>query len=193
MMSESAWLTPKPAPLLLRPLVWLAERIAGGPLMPARLLAMSPKLALGAGLLEALSASAPRDLDARSLATARLVASAVVGCPFCLDMNAATWRRAGLSAADLEHIWSMEPARWLQLGPREAVAARYAYALSQTPVSLDDALRQALLERFSEREIVVLATTISQVNLWSRFGEGLGVAPLGLAQASQCPVAPPER
>lgn len=186
------WLTPTPAPLLLRPLIWLAERIAGGPLPPARLLAMSPRLALGAGLLELSAASAPRDLDPRSLATARLVASLTAGCPFCLDMNAATWRRARLTAEELRHILSADPLRWDTLGPREALAARYAHALSITPPHVSPALQDQLKALYSPREIVVLATTIAQVNMWSRFGEGLGVPSLGMAQAAQCPVSLPE-
>lgn len=185
------WLTPTPTPLLLRPLVWLAERMAGGPLRLARLLAMKPKLALSAGVMEACAASAPRDLEPRTLATARLVASLTAGCPFCLDMNAATWRRARLSADELAHIFSGDPARWAALGQREALAARYARVLSQTPVALDDALRAELARAFSPPELVTLAATIAQVNLWSRMSQGLDVPPLGLAAAASCPVAPP--
>jgi AhpD family alkylhydroperoxidase len=185
------WLTPTPPPLWLRPLVWLAERIAGGPLPPARLLAMSPRQALGAGILELTAASAPRDLDPRSLATARIIASLTAGCPFCLDMNAATWRRARLSADDLSALLSADPLRWEALGAREAAAARYARALSLTPAHVSPALQAELRALFSPREIVVLATTIAQVNMWSRFGEGLGVPPLGMAAAAQCPVSLP--
>jgi AhpD family alkylhydroperoxidase len=186
------WLTPTPPPLWLRPLVWLAERIAGGPLPPARLLAMSPRQALGAGILELTAASAPRDLDPRSLAAARIIASLTAGCPFCLDMNAATWRRAKLSADDLSALLSADPLRWEALGAREAAAARYAHALSLTPAHVSPALQAELRGLFSPREIVVLATTIAQVNMWSRFGEGLGVPPLGMAAAAQCPVSLPE-
>lgn len=186
------WLTPTPPTRWLRPLVWLAERIAGGPLPPARLLAMSPRQALGAGILELTAASAPRDLDPRSLAAARIIASLTAGCPFCLDMNAATWRRAKLSADDLSALLSADPLRWEALGAREAAAARYAHALSLTPAHVSPALQAELRDLFSPREIVVLAATIAQVNMWSRFGEGLGVPPLGMAAAAQCPVSLPE-
>lgn len=190
-MSEQPWISPAASPLWLRPLLWLAERIAGAELAPARFLAMKPKLAIGAAALELSAASAPRDLEPRTLATVRLVTSLTVGCPFCVDMNAATWRRAQLERADLEAILSMEPERWRALGEREALAARYAQALSRTPVSLDEALRVQLKDTFTPAELVTLATTIAQVNFWSRYGQGLDIKALGLAQAAGCPVELP--
>ena len=85
----------------------------------------------------------------------------------------------------------MEPERWGALGAREALAARYAQALSLTPVSLDEALRVQLKDTFTPAELVTLATTIAQVNFWSRYGQGLDIKALGLAQASGCPVELP--
>lgn len=190
-MSDRSWISVVAPSLWLRPLLWLAERIAGAELELARLLAMKPKLAIGAAALELTAASAPRDLEPRTLATVRLVVSLTVGCPFCLDMNAATWRRAQLERADLEAILSMEPARWEVLGRRAALAARYAYALSLTPVRLDDALRAQLADTFSGPELVTLATTIAQVNFWSRQAQGLDIKSLGLAYDAECPVKLP--
>jgi alkylhydroperoxidase family enzyme len=46
----------------------------------------------------------------------------------------------------------------------------------------------ALKEHFSAREIVVLATTIAQVNFWSRFNQGLGVPAAGFFDETACPV-----
>lgn len=54
---------------------------------------------------------APRDLDARVLAVARVVASAVGGCPFCIDMNAATWREARFSAPELDGLLNLDRER----------------------------------------------------------------------------------
>lgn len=176
----------RPVPWLLRPLVWLTRRITGKDPLPARLLAHAPKLALGAGVVEALAASAPADLDARSLATARIVASAVAGCPFCLDMNAATWKRAGLSPQELEALLSLDEPRWEALGPREACAAQFAHALSSTPVLVPPELRARLQQLFTERERVVLADTVALVNFWSRLNQGLGVPSAGFFDESVC-------
>jgi AhpD family alkylhydroperoxidase len=177
---------PARAPLLLRPLLWVARRITGKDPLPGRLLAWFPKGAVGVGVFEATAAGAPGDLDGRSLAAARIVASAVAGCPFCLDMNAATWQRAGLSAAELTALVNLEAERWAAMGPRVDAAARYADALSRTPVVLAFDVVARLKAAFTEREIVVLATTIAQVNFWSRFNQGLGVPSAGFFDESVC-------
>jgi AhpD family alkylhydroperoxidase len=177
---------PVRAPWLLRPLLWIAKRLTGKEPLPGRLLAWFPKGAVGVGVFEALAAGAPGDLDGRSLAAARIVASAVAGCPFCLDMNAATFSRAGLTVAELEALVELRREAWAGLGERPALAARYAEALSVTPVVVTGELAAALGRVFSPREIVVLATTIAQVNFWSRFNQGLGVPSAGFFDESVC-------
>jgi AhpD family alkylhydroperoxidase len=176
---------PARPPLLLRPLLWLARRITGKDPLPGRLLAWFPKGAFGVGVFEATAAGAPADLDARALAAARIVASAVAGCPFCLDMNAATWQRAGLTADELRALISLEQTRW-PADPRTRLAAEYAAALSRTPVVVDATLTHHLRETFTPKELVVLATTIAQVNYWSRFNQGLGVPSAGFFDESIC-------
>ncbi|MHB8875090.1 MAG: carboxymuconolactone decarboxylase family protein [Myxococcaceae bacterium] len=178
---------PARAPWYLRPLLWLTRRITGKDPLPARLLMHFPKGALGVGLFEA-TAAGPSDLDARSLAVARIVASAVAGCPFCLDMNAATWKRAGLTPGELRLLRDVAQEDWPVLGSREHAAARYATALSRTPVILDGILVRQLREHFSAKEIVVMASTIAQVNYWSRFNQGLGVPSAGFFNADSCEI-----
>jgi AhpD family alkylhydroperoxidase len=170
----------------LRPMLWLVRRITGRDPLPARLLAHSPRLAIGCGVFEALAPAAPGQLDARSLAAARIAASATAGCPFCLDMNAATFKRAGLGRGELEALLSGDEQRWTALGRREELAARYARALSRTPIAVPEPLRAGLREAFSERERVALASAIAQVNYWSRFNQGLGVPAAGFFDEPGC-------
>lgn len=180
---------PERIPLLLRPAVWIAERITGKEALPARLLARFAKGAIGAGILEAAAASGAdmeRPDGARLLAIARITASAVAGCPFCVDMNAATWERVGLAVDELRGLLSIDEACIDAMEPRGATAARYAIALSRTPVVLASELVSSLRAHFSEREIVVLATTIAQVNFWSRFNQGLGVPAAGFFDERVC-------
>ena len=177
---------PRRVAFFLRPALWLARRLTGKDPLPARLLARFPKGAVAAGLFELGAPHAPRDLDARILAVARVVASAVGGCPFCIDMNAATWREAGLSASELEGLLNLDRERWECLAPRERIAALYAEVLSRTPVELDASLVDALGAHFSEKETVVLAFTIAQVNFWTRFNQGLGVPAAGFFDESAC-------
>jgi AhpD family alkylhydroperoxidase len=167
-------------------MLWLARRLTGKDPLPARLLAWFPRGAVGVGLFELTAASAPGDLDGRTLAVARIVASAVSGCPFCVDMNAATWRRAGLTAPELPVLFGDDEAAYEALGAREAVAAAYARALSSTPVVLAPALQARLRQHFTPRELVVLATTIAQVNYWTRFNQGLRVPAAGFYDEGAC-------
>lgn len=182
---------PRRVPFFLRPALWLARRLTGRDPLPGRLLAHFPKGAVAAGLFELGTPHAPRDLDARVLAVARVVASAVGGCPFCIDMNAATWREAGLTDQELEALLNLDRPRWEDLALRERIAARYAEALSRTPVELDVSLVSSLQAHFSEREIVVLALAIAQVNFWSRFNQGLGVPAAGFFDESVCRLPAP--
>jgi AhpD family alkylhydroperoxidase len=178
--------SPSHIPWYLRPMLWVTRRMTGKDPLPARLLTYFPKGALGAGVFELAAAGAPGDLDGRSLAVARIVASAVSGCPFCVDMNAATWKRAGLRAEELAVLFGEDEAAYASLGSREDVAARYAKALSLTPVVLAPELVVALNEVFTPREVVVLATTVAQVNYWTRFNQGLGVPAAGFFDESVC-------
>jgi AhpD family alkylhydroperoxidase len=177
---------PRRVPFFLRPALWLARRFTGKDPMPARLLAHFPKGAVGVGLFELAAPHAPGDLEARVLAVARVVASAVAGCPFCIDMNAASWREAGLTGPELESLLQLDRQGWEKLGPRELLAARYAEALSRTPVQLDEELVSALRATFSEREVVILAFTVGQVNFWSRFNQGLGISAAGFFAERAC-------
>jgi AhpD family alkylhydroperoxidase len=178
----------------LRPGLWLARRFTGKDPLPARLLAHAPKAAIGFGIFELTAAHAPADLDARSLAAARIVASTIAGCPFCIDMIAATWRSAGFSVDELGALFadaSRADGLFSALEPRARAAARYAVVLTATPVHVPDDVAQALRAVFDAREIVVLSAAIAQVNAWARFNHGLGVPAAGFFDERACPVKLP--
>jgi len=177
---------PARVPWYLRLGLWWARRAAGKEPLAGRLLAHVPRAALTAGIFELGAAHGPRDLGRRELAVARLVASAVSGCAFCIDMNAAGHRDAGLSRDELAMLLGLEVECWPALGEREDAAARYAQCLSSTPVAVPDELGVTLRRRFSDREIVVLATTIAQVNYWARLNNGLGVPSAGFFDERAC-------
>jgi len=179
---------PRRVPWYLRVGLWWARRATGKEPLPGRLLAHFPRGAIGAGLFELGAAHAPRDLGGRELAAARLVASATTGCPFCIDMNAAGHADAGLSTDELVALLGLDVDRWPALGAREHLAARYAYCLSSTPVEVPLELQGALRAAYTDRELVVLATTIAQVNYWARFCNGLGVPLAGFFDDRACPL-----
>jgi alkylhydroperoxidase family enzyme len=167
---------PRPIPLLLRPLLWIAERIAGTPLLPARLLAWYPKFAVGSGILEALIARGEGRLDDRLLKLVRLTASFTVVCPFCIDSNSTGADSHGISADELEALRGVrDPDAVASLSARERLAIRFARCASETPLRFGPDLIAAVTAAFTPREIVILAGTAAQVNYWGRLIQALGV------------------
>ncbi len=168
----------------LNPLVRLgiavSERVAGRRLEPARLLAWYPRAALGSGVLESLVAH--REPSKRLLKLVRVTASLTASCPFCVDMNSFEAEAAGVADAELRALQRGEENELATLTPSERAAIAYARAISSTPLLFDDSLRAELSRLFTEREIVVIATTAAQVNYWARTIQALGIEPAGFCE-----------
>lgn len=179
--TSGAFIDPPPRiPLLLRLGVWIAERVTGRRMLPARLLAWYPRTALGSGLLEALIADRDGRIDRRMLKLVRLAASFATACPFCVDMNQHRHREAGVSDDELRGLRERrEPGEIASLSDLERLAIRYARLASATPLRFDPAFVEELRAAFDERELVVLASTAAQVNYWARLCEALGVPSAG--------------
>jgi alkylhydroperoxidase family enzyme len=62
---------------------------------------------------------------------------------------------------------------------REKIALEYARLISAAPLSFPADFINQLKREFSEREIVMLATTAAQVNYWARIAQSLGIPPAG--------------
>lgn len=173
---------------LLRLGVWFSERVTGRRMLPARLLAWYPRAAIGAGVLESLVAH--DEPSARLLMLVRVSASLTAQCPFCVDMNSFQPGPAGVSDAELAALqrwlaaWDAAPPA--SFDERERTAVAYARAISSTPLAFPPELTDAVTRLFTEREIVILATTAAQVNFWARTIQGLGIPPAGF-----CTVPPP--
>ena len=69
---------------------------------------------------------------------------------------------------------------------KERIAIAYVKSMSRTPVSFQASFVNELKEIFNEREIVIIATTIAQVNYWARLIQSLGIPPEGFSNS--CPV-----
>lgn len=181
---------PTRMPLLLRLGIWIAERMAGKTMLPARLLAWYPKAALGSAALEGFVAHRDGRLGPRMLKIVRLAASFEAACPFCIDMNSDAYREAGLTDEELRVLREREePEAVPTFSPLERVAVRYARLISSTPLRFSPGIVAALTAGFTEREIVVLASTAAQVNYWARLIQALGVPPAGFSD--RCEVRTP--
>ena len=94
----------------------------------------------------------------------------------------------GLDRAELDALLALDPAGWTSFDDRERAAAAYARALSSTPLVVPAALQLELRRVYDDRELVVLATTIAQVNYWARLNHGLGVPAAGFFADDGCAV-----
>jgi len=168
-------------PLLLRLAIWLAERKIGKRMLPARLLAWYPKAALSSGIMEAFAAHRQGRLTPRLLKLVRIQVSFRASCPFCIDMNSSDWGKENITTEEVALLRRDEdPAAPDTPFTREEQAAlRYARALTSSPIAIPAELPEELNSLFAPREIVVLATTIGQVNYWTRTIQGLGIPPAG--------------
>ena len=173
---------PKRIPLLLRLGIVIAERVTGKRMLPARLLTWYPKAALSSGVLEALVAHRDAGLSARLLQLIRMRVSFRASCAFCIDMNASEFAAHGISEDELTALQGSDTLEACSsFTERERLALRYVDALTLTPIAIGAELVAAMQREFSERQFVVLATTIAQVNYWTRLIQGLGIPPAGFS------------
>lgn len=173
---------PERLPFYLRFGIWLSTRAAGRELLLAKLLAWYPRVAVSSGVLEALIAHHDGRLDARILQLVRLQTSFAVACPFCIDMNAVNRALQSITPAELA---ALQGRTELEAVPsftlRERLALGYARLITRTPLAFPLDFIEQVKTNFTEREIVILASTAAQVNYWARLIQALGVPSMGLA------------
>lgn len=173
---------------LLRLGVALAERITGQRLLPARLLSWYPRAAIGSGVLESLVAHRDGRLTPRLLHLVRLAASFAASCPFCVDMNGRDWSEHGVTVEEIDVLRGVRQES-ASLTALERLAIEYAQLVSATPLRFEPEFTDRLTAMFSEREIVVLASTAAQVNYWARLIQALGIPAAGFSDSCPLPVA----
>jgi alkylhydroperoxidase family enzyme len=170
---------PRRIPLLLRFGLWISRRVTGDDLLPPRLLTWYPRAAIGIGVVESLVAHDEGLVDARMLQLVRMAVSFTVECPFCMGFNSRDWEKR-MTEQELLAVQGITALDELEsLTPRERLAIEYARKASETPLSFTPEFGERLTALFTEREIVILATTAAQVNLWARTIQALGCPPQG--------------
>jgi alkylhydroperoxidase family enzyme len=133
--------------------------------------------------MEALVAHRDRNIDGRMLKLVRMAASFAAACPFCIDMNSHEREAASISA---DEVLALRGQLALELVPsfsaRERLAVQYARLVSQTPLKFHPDFIAQIRTNFSEREMVILASTAAQVNYWARLIQALGIPPAGFGE-----------
>jgi alkylhydroperoxidase family enzyme len=173
---------PKSIPFYLKIGLWISRIVTGRNLLPGRLLAWYPKVALSSGIMEALVAHQDGKLDKRMLKLVRLATSFGVACPFCIDMNAYDYDQYDITQGEIAALQGkIDVAAVPTFSPREIIAMEYAVLISATPPRFTQDFIHQLKNNFTEREIVILASTAAQVNYWARLLQALGVPPAGFS------------
>ena len=174
---------PQKISILLRLGIWVSEKMTGRVMLPARILAWYPKVAIGSGVLEALVAHQDGRLDARMLKLVRMAASFAAACPFCIDMNSHEHATLRINA---EEVLALRGQLDLESVPtfsvQERLAIQYARLVSQTPLKFYPDFIAQIKSNFDEREMVILASTAAQVNYWARLIQALGIPPAGFSE-----------
>lgn len=174
---------PKKISILFRFGIWVSEKITGKTMLPARILAWYPKAAIGSGVLESLVAHQDGLLDQRMLKLVRLAASFAAACPFCVDMNSHEYKAVGILDVELQALRGMiELEDVPTFSMREKLAIHYARLISQTPLKFHPDFMEKIRSQFTEREMVILASTAAQVNYWARLIQALGIPPAGFSE-----------
>ena len=180
---------PARIPFWLKIGILISERITGKTMLPARILAWYPKVALGSGLLEALVAHEDGQMDKRMLKLIRMSASFSAGCPFCIDMNSFEYQDCGISDEEAEALrLQSAPETVPTFSERERLAILYSRLISQTPLTFPPEVVEGVKSEFSKREMVILASTAAQVNYWARLIPALGIPPAGFS--AECEIRP---
>jgi alkylhydroperoxidase family enzyme len=173
---------PNNIPFYLKIGIWISKIVTGRDLLPAKLLAWYPKAAIGSGIMEALVAHKDGKLGKRILKLVRLRTSFSVACPFCIDMNSYDYDQFGITPQELAALQgSIEIAAVNTFSVREIIAMDYAVLISSVPLLFAQDFVDKLKANFTEREIIILASTVAQVNYWARLLQALGVPPAGFS------------
>lgn len=183
---------PKSIPFYLKIGIWISKVVTGRDLLPGRLLAWYPKAALSSAFMEALVAHKDGNLDKRIIKLVRLAASYRVACPFCIDMNAYDYDRYGITREELAALQGQADLIAVHtFSPRENIAMEYAVLISADTLRFEQDFIDKLKVNFTEREIVILASTAAQVNYWARLLQALGVPPAGFSGHCELPFRKP--
>ena len=182
---------PQKIPIYLRLGIWISEKVTGKKMMPARLLSWSPRSAIGSGFLESLVVHKDPTLSPRLLKLLRLQISFKVSCPFCIDMNGHDFELFKITLAEVNQLkGQVYPVDFITFSKSEQIALEYALRLSETPPNLNEDFQNILKTMFSDREIVILTVTISQVNYWTRLIQGFNLPSAGFDQDCSLPLTP---
>ena len=171
---------PKKLPLFIRLGAWISKKIIKKDIMIPKLLAWYPKAAISSGIMESLVAHDDKEIDKRLLKMIRVQVSVMVACPFCIDMNAFEFDKAGLNIDEVNAI-RIGDYKFHSFSEKEQLVMEYVNLVTKTPVIIPEEIVNNMQKHFSERGIIIIASTIAQVNYWARLIRSLGIHVAGFS------------
>ena len=123
------------------------------------------------------------DPDLKMLA--QVASAAVIGCSWCLDFGYFAAHSKGLRVDKLKEV-----PRWRESGvftPVERRVLEYAEAMSVTPLTVTDAMADALRADVGVDGFVELTMMVAVENERSRFNSALGLTSQGFADRCELP------
>lgn len=169
---------PKKLPFFIRLGAFISKKVVKKDLMIPKILAWYPKTAFSSGILESLVAHDDKEINKRLLKIIRVQVSIMAACPFCIDMNSFEYEEAGLTRDEIDALKNHDY-NYHSFSEQEKVIIEYVHCVTSTPVIISEELVNKLHNHFSERGIVIIASTIAQVNYWARLIRGLGIPVAG--------------
>lgn len=169
---------PKKLPLFIRLGAWISKKVVKKDVMIPKLLAWCPKTAISSGIMESLVAHDDKEINKRILKIIRVQVSVMIACPFCIDMNAFEFDKAGLTIDEVNAIRNGDY-KYHSFSEKEQLVMEYVNLVTKTPVIIPEETVTNLHKNFSERGIVIIASTIAQVNYWARLIRSLGIPVAG--------------
>lgn len=173
-------IAPRPTaetPWVLRPFFWNQRRKYGRELDAARLWTRAPKLFVAVALLYGMidRRGSPIEPCLRSLITVRV--SQLNGCAFCVDINAATLLKRGVSTEKLAAVaqWRTSPL----FSDFERAALDFAEAMTRLSGEVTKSHIEALRRHLDDDAIVELAGLIGFQNMSSKFNSAFDVPTQG--------------
>jgi alkylhydroperoxidase family enzyme len=171
---------PKKINFFLKLGISISHKITKKDLLVPKLLAWAPKVAISSGVLESLVDHGNHDLDRRLLKLIRIQTSLSVSCPFCIDMNTFDYQKDGITDDELEVLKGRKSESDIHsFSERERATLDYVKHLTRSPIVMPKEVSDRIIHNFTPREIVILASTVAQVDYWARLIQGLGVPPEG--------------
>lgn len=177
------FISPKPVsqyPWYIRLFFWKQKKTYGKVLEPGMLWARSPSVFVGVALLYgALNRKSSRiDAALRSLVTVRV--SQINHCEFCVDINADTLMKRGVSEEKIAHL-----AGWRGhdgFDAKEAAALELTEAMTYSDREVDALIMDQVKAHFDDDAVAELCGLIAFQNMSSKYNAALDIPAQGFCQ-----------